>query len=110
MINVGDLNGFTASRSRYQYFNFQFTFNHWVYYGCCGYLSYGFASRDVFSSILGSFFSRRTFMFRQTIEIDGQRGKIVEMTNISMTIQINENERLVIPANQLITKQIKIIG
>lgn len=72
-------------------------------------ISYGFASRDVLSSILGSFFSRRTFRIGQTIEIDGQRGKIVQMTNISVTIQMNENERLVIPASQLITKQIKIL-
>jgi hypothetical protein len=73
-------------------------------------ISYGFASRDVLSSILGSFFSRRNFAIGQTIEIDGQQGKIVKMTNISVTIQINEKERLVIPASQLITKQIKIIG
>lgn len=73
-------------------------------------ISYGFASRDVLSNILGSFFSRRTFAVGQTIEIDGQRGKIVQMTNISVTIQISENEKLVIPAHQLITKQIKIVG
>ena len=72
-------------------------------------ISYGFASRDVLSSILGSFFSRRTFAKGQTIEIDGQKGKIINMTNVSVTIQLNPNEKLVIPANQLITKQIKII-
>ena len=72
-------------------------------------ISYGFASRDVLSSILGSFFSRRTFAKGQTIEIEGQRGKIVAMTNVSVTIRLNDKEKLVIPANQLITKQIKII-
>ncbi|MEL6922953.1 MAG: mechanosensitive ion channel domain-containing protein [Bacteroidota bacterium] len=72
-------------------------------------ISYGFASRDVLSNILGSFFSRRTFTKGQKIEIDGQVGEIVAMNNISVTIRISDNERLVIPAQQLITKQIRII-
>lgn len=72
-------------------------------------ISYGLASREVLASILASFFSRRTFAKGQVIEIDGHRGKIVEMSNVSVTIRINENEDLVIPASQLISKQIKII-
>ena len=72
-------------------------------------ISYGIASKDVLSNILGSFFSRRTFTKGQIIEIDGQAGEIIEMTNVTVTIRINEKEDLVIPANQLITKQIKII-
>ncbi len=72
-------------------------------------ISYGLASRDLLASILGSFFSRRTFTKGQTIEIDGNQGIITDMTNVSVTIQINDKEQLVIPANQMITKQIKII-
>jgi len=72
-------------------------------------ISYGFASRAVLSNILGSFFGRKTFGIGQKIEIDGQQGTIVAMTNISVTIRLNEKEKLVIPANELITKQIKIL-
>lgn len=73
-------------------------------------LSYSFASRDVLSNILASFFSRKTFRVGQTIEIDGERGKIVAVNNISVTIQNNEHEKTVIPSHQLITNKVKIIG
>lgn len=72
-------------------------------------ISYGFASRTVLSNILGSFFGRKTFQMGQKIEIDGQQGTIVAMTNVSVTIQLNEKEKLVIPAHELIAKQIKIL-
>jgi hypothetical protein len=72
-------------------------------------ISYGFASRDLLASILGSFFGKRTFSLGQTIEIDGKQGKLVSLTNVSVTNQLNDKEKLVIPASQLIVKQIKII-
>ena len=73
-------------------------------------ISYGFASREVLSNILASFFSRKTFAVGQTIEVEGLRGKIIDNNNISITIQTSENEKVVIPAHQLITNKVKIIG
>ncbi len=73
-------------------------------------ISYGFASRDVLSNILAGFFSRRTFNVGQTIEIEGVRGKIVSVSNISIILQTSENEQVVVPAHQLITNRVKIIG
>ena len=73
-------------------------------------ISYGFASRDLLSNILAGFFSRHTFSIGQVIEIDGVKGKIIETTNISVTLQIGENEKVVIPSHQLITNKVKIIG
>ena len=72
-------------------------------------ISYGFASREVLSNILAGFFNRRTFSKGMIIEIDGVRGMIVEMNNISVTIQINENEKMVIPSHDLMTSRVKII-
>jgi small-conductance mechanosensitive channel len=72
-------------------------------------LSYGFASREVLSNILAGFFNRRNFNKGMVIEIDGVRGMIVEMNNISITIQINETEKMVIPAHDLMTSRVKII-
>ena len=43
------------------------------------------------------------------IEIDGIRGTIVETNNIAVTLQINDSERIVIPAHQLLTSKVKII-
>ena len=73
-------------------------------------ISYGFASRDLLSNILAGFFSRHTFSIGQVIEIDGVKGKIIETTNISVTLQTGENEKVVIPSHQLITNKVKIIG
>lgn len=71
-------------------------------------ISYGFASRDIFSNILASLFSRRMFEAGQTIEFDGVKGKVVGMSNISVTIQ-SGNEKIIIPTHQLITNKVKII-
>lgn len=72
-------------------------------------ISYGMASREVLANILAGFFSRKTFTRGQIIEIDGQQGKIVEVTNMAVILKLNEEEQLVIPTHQLITKQIKIL-
>lgn len=72
-------------------------------------VSYGFASKDVLSNILASFFSKRNFQVGQTIELLGERGKIISANNISITLLNVQNEKIVIPAHQLITNRVKII-
>jgi small-conductance mechanosensitive channel len=72
-------------------------------------ISYGFASREVLSNILAGFFNRRTFQKGMVIEVDGIQGMIVEMSNVAVTIQVSENERVVIPSHQLLTTKVKII-
>lgn len=73
-------------------------------------ISYGFASRDVLSNILAGFFNKRTFQKGMTIEVDGVRGVIMEVTNISVTLQVDENERVVIPSQILLNNKVKIIS
>lgn len=73
-------------------------------------ISYGFASRDVLSNILASFFSRKTFSIGQVIELDGERGKIIATNNISVTVLNAQQEKIVIPAHQLIVNKVKIIS
>lgn len=73
-------------------------------------ISYGFASRDILANILASFFGRQTFTLGKTIEIDGVRGTIVAANTISVTIQQENNEKVIIPAHELITNRVKIIG
>ena len=72
-------------------------------------VSYGFASRDVLSNILAGFFNKRTFHKGMIIEVDGIRGMIIEMSNVAVTIQVSDNERVVIPSHQLLTTKVKII-
>ena len=72
-------------------------------------ISYGFASREVLSNILAGFFNKRNFQKGMVIEIDGIRGKIIEMSNVAITIQTSDTERVVIPSHQLMTSKVKII-
>lgn len=72
-------------------------------------VSYGLASKDVLANILAGFFSRRTFSIGQVIEIEGVKGKIVNINNIAITVENGRRERTVIPTHQFITKKVKII-
>lgn len=72
-------------------------------------ISYGIASKDVLANILASFFSRKTFRKGQVIEIDGQRGQIINISNIAVILKLNDDEQLVVPTHQLIINKVKII-
>ncbi len=72
-------------------------------------ISYGFASKDVLSNILAGFFIKRTFQKGMMIEIDSIRGTIIEITNIAVTLQLTDNERIVIPSQQFLTGKVKIV-
>ncbi|MBB4079774.1 small-conductance mechanosensitive channel [Lewinella aquimaris] len=72
-------------------------------------ISYGFASREVMANILAGFFNRRVVKIGQTIEVDGQRGEVVAITSLSVTLQINAREKLVIPSQRLISQSVLIV-
>lgn len=72
-------------------------------------ISYGFASRDVLANILAGFFNRRNIEIGQTIEVDGHRGRVVAITSLAVTIQVNENEKLIIPSQTFINQPVRII-
>ena len=71
-------------------------------------ISYGIASKDVLSNILASFFSRKTFGIGQTIEVDGVKGTIVDMSNISVTLRDLKGDRIVVPTQKLINNKVTI--
>ncbi len=72
-------------------------------------ISYGFASRVLLANILASFFSKKNIKIGQTIEIDGNRGEVIDISNISIILRTGAKEKLIIPANDLISKSVKII-
>lgn len=72
-------------------------------------ISYGFASRVLLSNILASFFSRKNVQLGQIVEIEGERGKVVEINNIAIVLQTNTKEKLIIPAQDFINKTVKVI-
>lgn len=72
-------------------------------------ISYGFASRDVLANILAGFFNRRNFQIGQTIEVNGQRGRVVAMTSLAVTLQVSESEKLIIPSQTIINESVRVI-
>lgn len=73
-------------------------------------ISYGLASRDILSNLLAGFYSKRTFQVGKTIELEGLKGKIVEVSNIAVTIQQDDGTKVVVPAHKLITNAVKVLG
>lgn len=71
-------------------------------------ISYGFASRDLLSNILASYYSRRTFSVGQIIDVDGEKGEIIATTNINVTLQKEDGEKVVIPTQMLINRKVKV--
>lgn len=70
-------------------------------------LAYGFAARNVLASILTSFYSRTTFDVGQIVELDGYKGEIVRIDNVSFTIDTGESW-VVFPLNRLMNDTVII--
>lgn len=71
-------------------------------------ISYGFASREVLSNILASFFTKRTFLVGQVIKVDDVQGQITRIDGISITLQ-TPTEKIVLPIKSLIDRKVYII-
>jgi hypothetical protein len=67
---------------------------------------YGLASKDVLSNVISSFYSKNKFVIGQTIEIDGVKGEVLLIDNVSITVQTTDS-KTVIPLSILQTKQVK---
>ncbi|MDH3243764.1 MAG: mechanosensitive ion channel [Saprospiraceae bacterium] len=74
-----------------------------------GAISYGLASRDMLANILGSYVGKRSFKIGQTIEMDGVKGKILEINSVNLVIQTQGNTKVVIPTNKLMTNKVTIL-
>lgn len=72
-------------------------------------LGWNAVSEEV-SNLLAFFFNRRTFQVGMTIEVNDVKGKIIDINNISAIVQNEQEEKIVIPANELLTNKVKIIG
>lgn len=72
-------------------------------------ISYGLASKDMLANILGSYVGKRSFKVGQIIEMEGVKGKILEINSVNLVIQTGENIKVVIPTNKLMTSQVSIL-
>ena len=64
-------------------------------------IGYGFASRDVMANLLGGLYSRNKFQKGDVVSINGTKGQVVDMDTTSVTLQSENNTRVVIPFGQL---------
>lgn len=70
-------------------------------------IAYGFAARNVLSSILTSYYSKSNFVPGQIIELEGYKGTIVKMDNVSFTLDLGD--RLVVfPQSSLLNERVII--
>ena len=71
-------------------------------------ISYGFASRDILTNILSSFYSKERYTEGMIIKINEIKGTVVKVDTLSITIQA-ENKKVVIPVKKLISETVEII-
>ena len=73
-------------------------------------ISYGFASREILSNILSGFYARKSFKIGQIIEVEGERGEIIATSNINVTLQQENGEKVVIPSEVLVRNKVRVLG
>lgn len=72
-------------------------------------IAYGFASREIMANLLATSFGKRTFEVGQVIQIKEQKGTIVDIKGIAVILEDSQGERLVIPSQELINQQVRIL-
>lgn len=72
-------------------------------------IGYGLASKDVLGSIIASFYSRSKYKVGQTIQIDGVKGIIVEMDNLSVVVKTEDSE-VILPLKYFQDKKVEIFA
>ncbi len=70
-------------------------------------LAYGYAARNVLSSILASYYNKSSFAPGQMIELDGYTGTIVKMGAVSFTLDTG-SEYVVFPQSRLLNEKVII--
>jgi len=71
-------------------------------------IGYGLASKASMSNFLASYYSKGKFDVGDTISIDGETGKIVEMDKSSMILIAENGNKVIFPLNQVSTSKIEI--
>lgn len=73
-------------------------------------ISYGVASIDFVKNILAGFFTRKTYKVGQAIEIDNERGRIMDITNVALTLKKDNGDMVLIPTNMLVKHKVTIFN
>jgi len=73
-------------------------------------ISYGLASRDVLSNMLAGFYCRKNFSEGLLIEVNGVKGVVVARSSVSLTLQVNPTERVIVPLKSLLNNQVRVFS
>lgn len=71
-------------------------------------IGYGFASRSIVANFLASFYNKGKVKIGDVVEIEGIRGKVVDIDNSTMTLDA-QDRRVIVPLGQLTEKHISIL-
>lgn len=72
-------------------------------------IAYGFASRDVLTNLLGSFYGRDRFEPGMRVRIGADEGVIERIDSIAMTLR-TADRLVVIPASMLVSSRIEVLA
>lgn len=70
-------------------------------------LAYGLAARNVLASLLTAFYQKSTFQVGQVIELDGHKGRIKTLNQLSVVLETTEGE-VIIPRNRLMNDTVVV--
>ncbi len=70
-------------------------------------IAYGFAARNTLASILTAFYSKNAYTVGQIIEVDGHKGTIIEMNQLTFTLDTGTTH-VVFPLNRLMNDKIVV--
>jgi small-conductance mechanosensitive channel len=70
-------------------------------------LGYGIASKDVIANMLASIYSRNKYREGQLVQIDGVKGTIIRVDNISVTLQ-TQDAVVIVPLQHFQSKKVEI--
>ena len=73
-------------------------------------ISYSIASIDFVKNILAGFFTRKTFNVGQRIEVDNEIGNIKDINNLSVVLEKDNGEEVMIPTKILLNSKVRILN
>jgi len=72
-------------------------------------IAYGFASREILTNILASFYVKDKYKIGLKIKVGGTKGIIENSDTLSITIITEDKRKLIIPIKKLISEEVEIL-
>lgn len=71
-------------------------------------IGYGFASKDLMSSLLSAFYNKDKVSIGDTVSIDGVKGRVIEISNTSLVLLTEANSKVVVPLSKLSSETFEV--